>query len=66
MARRVIIQAFNGKQNTPDETLITYQVGIPDDVLFYTKDGIVYAQWWDMSQPPELISIPAYQLVSIE
>ena len=66
MARRVVVRVLDGKENTRDETLVTYLVGIPSDVMFYSKDGTVYAQWWDTSVEPKLISVPTYQLISID
>lgn len=66
MARKVQVIVLDGKENTLDETRVDYQVGIPSDVLFYTKDGIRYAQFWNMNVPPQLISIPVSQVVSID
>lgn len=66
MARRVQVIVLDGKENTQDETRVDYQVGIPTDVLFYTKDGIRYGQFWNMNCPPQLISIPITQIVCID
>jgi len=67
MARKVQVIAFDGKQGTQEESLITYQVGIPNDVTFYTRDNVIYCQFWDNNAGiPNLISIPAFQLVSIQ
>ena len=64
MARQVTVRCL-GTQGR-DEELVRYPVGIPNDVLFFTKDGIVYASWWDISSPPSLIQVPASQLVCID
>lgn len=66
MARRVDVIVLDGKENTVDETRVTYIVGIPTDVLFYTKNGIRYAQWWNTDVEPKLISVPVSQVVSID
>lgn len=66
MARKVQIKALDGKENTLDETLVDYPVGIPSDVLFFSINNTVYAQWWNTAIPPRLMKVPAYQLVSIE
>jgi len=66
MARSVMVKVFDGKENTLDETIVTYQVGIPSDVMFYSINETPYAQWWNTDSPPRLVSIPCYQLVSID
>lgn len=66
MARKVQVIVLNGKENTLDESRVDYIVGIPTDVLFYTKDGIRYAQFWNTDVEPKLISIPVSQIVSID
>jgi hypothetical protein len=66
MAAWVQVQVLDGKENTVDETRVTYRVGIPSDVLFYTQGGIRYAQFWNTNVPAGLISIPVSQIVSID
>lgn len=66
MAYRVQVKVLDGKQDTLDETRVDYQVGIPNDILFYFKDGIQYAQWWERSSPPRLVCVPVSQIVSID
>ena len=66
MARRVEVFVLDGKENTVDETRVIYPVGIPTDVLFYTRDNIRYAQWWNTDVEPKLISVPVSQIVSID
>lgn len=47
-----------------EEELVTYPVDVvPSDVTFYQKDGITYAQFWKRG---ELITIPAWKIVSID
>jgi hypothetical protein len=49
---------------TTDEHVV-YQVGMPPDINFYTKDGVTYAQFWNRYTMC-LVTIPARQLISIE
>lgn len=64
MARSVMVKVIDGKENTIDETIVTYPIDIPSDVLFYTRDGILYASFWDLRH--NLIEVPTTNLVSID
>lgn len=64
MAYCVQVKVLDGKQDTVDETRIDYRVGIPNDILFFFKDGIQYASWWDKNYL--LIQVPVSQIVSID
>lgn len=66
MIRQVTVVVMNGKENTQDEDMVSYPVEIPNDILFYTKNGIRYAGWWDTSIPPRLIEVPVNQILSID
>lgn len=64
MARVVRVKVLDGNQDTLKETIVSYQIGIPNDVLFYTSNGITYAQFWNMER--QLVAIPCFQLLSID
>ena len=66
MARKIDVLVLDGKENTIDATIVVYQIGIPSDVLFYTSNGITYASFWDMAIPPNVVSIPVTQIISID
>ena len=66
MAAWVQVVVLDGKEDTVDETRVTYRVGVPSDVLFYTKNGIRYAQFWNITVPSTLTTIPVSQIVSID
>jgi hypothetical protein len=66
MARIVMVKVLDGKQDTMQETIVHYPVGIPSDVLFYNRNGITYAQWWNTAIPPVLVAVPTFQILSIE
>lgn len=63
MATTVTVKLAD-KANTEDEERITYRIGTPDDVMFYSRNGILYASWW--SKDYQVIEVPAILLVSIE
>lgn len=64
--KRITVKVLDGKENTQDESRVTYLVGIPSDILFFEKDGIVYSSFWDTALPPNLIQIPVRQIVAID
>lgn len=60
MARIVHVKA----REVEEDILVTYTIGIPDDVVFFKRNGILYAQWWNQNK--QLIEVPAEQVISIE
>lgn len=67
MARQVTVQVLDDKENTLEESLVRYQIAsIPNEVIFFSKAGVIYAQWWNLNIPPNLITVPASQLIAIE
>lgn len=66
MTKRIIVKVLDGKENTIEENRVEYLTGVPEDILFYEKDGVTYANWWNGDNPPNIISIPVRQIVSID
>lgn len=66
MTKRIIVKVLDGKENTIEENRVEYLTGVPEDILFYEKDGVTYANWWNRDNPPNIISIPVRQIVSID
>ncbi len=66
MAYRVQVRVNDG-QTGLNESLVDYPVAnAPSDILFFEKDGIFYASWWNRATPPQVIEVPANQVISVD